>query len=165
RKRLSKIKGGKAGYLARRSRTVALYVSDVNPGDLRTIASNPLLPEAAGSEDPLGVLARHQLAERLPSRAIEVLKRANEQAVAEKWDFQKGFTGLLLEDNRTALEAAAGAAAARGFAAEVCPDLIEGDYKQVARQMTERLSELRSRTAGPVCVISRGRVACAALCD
>jgi hydroxypyruvate reductase len=49
RKSLSKIKGGGLGRAAESSKCIGLYISDVNPGDLRSIASNPLLPEKIDS--------------------------------------------------------------------------------------------------------------------
>jgi glycerate-2-kinase len=61
RKSLSLIKGGGLGWLASNAKFVGLYISDVNPGDLRSIASNPLLPEEIATSS-LDIVSRFDLA-------------------------------------------------------------------------------------------------------
>ncbi|HMG37263.1 MAG TPA: DUF4147 domain-containing protein [Blastocatellia bacterium] len=159
RKQLSRIKGGKAGYLARKSRVVALFVSDVNPADLRTLASNPILPDQSSSEDPHRILDRYGLTERLPARVIDSLTKGVRESPGD-WTFENGFTALLLEDNESALGTAAEVAAERGFNTEICFDLVEGDYREISREISRRVEALKRRTSGPVCVISGGEVVC-----
>ena len=160
RKSLSRIKGGGLGWLARSSKCVGLYISDVNPGDLRSIASNPLLPEEIGNESPLELLSRYKLAEKLPRPVVEVLERGS--ARSYEWSGDEPIPlSILLLDNSNALEAASQRAKAMGFRVEVRTDLIEGDYRIVADELLEHL--LRMKTSFPnerVCVISGGEVSC-----
>lgn len=161
RKGLSRIKGGGLGWYARNSTCIGLYISDVNPGDLRSIASNPLLPEEAGEETPFDLIRRLNLTGQLPRSVVDVLKKAGER-LRDRW---KGvaiapFPTLLL-DNSDAVKAAAQHARKLGFRVEVCNDLIEGDYRAVADKLLEHLMDLKSSfPLERVCVISGGEVSC-----
>jgi glycerate-2-kinase len=160
RKSLSKIKGGGLGWLARNSKCVGLYISDVNPGDLRSIASNPLLPEEIGSETPLELVTRYKLDEKLPRSVVDVLERGSVRSHEWSSDDPSPLSILLL-GNSNALEAAAQRAKAMGFRVEVRADLIEGEYRTVADELLEHL--VRMKTSYPnerVCVISGGEVSC-----
>ena len=159
RKCLSKIKGGRLGYLARKSTSVGLYVSDVNPGDIRSIASNPLLSEGSAGEAFFNVVDKYELMERLPSSVVRTIGQENLFRFAgEQGD--KDLLAVLLMDNSDALQAAAEVASKLGFHVEVDSDLIEGNYESVADVSIKRLLNLRSRAGGPVCIISGGEVSC-----
>jgi glycerate 2-kinase len=164
RKSLSRIKGGGLGWLVRTkgSTSVGLYISDVNPGDLRSIASNPLLPEEVTATSSLGVVRRFNLIDKFPSSVLNVLQQQ---------PFERFFIGskdagalpltMLLLDNTVAVQAAAEEASRLGFRVEVAQDLIEGEYRTVADQLVDRLLKLKSSfPTQPVCVISGGEVSC-----
>lgn len=162
RKKLSRIKGGGLGRLARVSRCVGLYISDVNPGDLRSIASNPLLPEAIGEEDCLQIVKRFKLMDKLPRSVVNVIEQGSLNCGMDEWS-STGFQPLtiLLLDNSDAVQAAAEHARQLGFRVEVSADLIEGDYRTVADRLVERLLDLKSRFPNElVCVVSGGEVSC-----
>jgi len=161
RKSLSKIKGGRLGYLARESTRVGLYVSDVNPGDIRSIASNPLLSEVSAGEAFFDVMDKYKLMERLPSSVARTIGQENLfRSAGEEDAGDKTLLTALLMDNSDALQAAAEVASKQGFQVEVDSDLIEGDYESVADESIKRLLNLRSRAGGPVCRISGGEVSC-----
>jgi glycerate-2-kinase len=167
RKSLSRIKGGGLGRLAKRSKCVGLYISDVNPGDLRSIASNPILREEVDPERLLDVLNRFDLIDRLPASVTSVIRQGkpvglsdNEQAA------DPPPSTLLLLDNSSAVSAAAKIATKLGFRVEIDGDLIEGDYESVADRSVDHL--LRLKTSFPndkVCVISGGEVSCSVRSD
>lgn len=161
RKCLSKIKGGRLGYLARKSGRVGLYLSDVNPGDIRSIASNPLLSEAASGGAFFAVMDKYKLLERLPASVARTIKQVKVSRfdAGEQTPDDDLFT-MVLMDNGDALNAAADVAGKLGFHVEVDSDLIEGDYVSVADESIKRLLNLRSRVGGPVCIISGGEVSC-----
>ena len=73
RKNLSRIKGGRLGHLARTARRVGLYISDVNPGDICSIASNPLLPEASTASTFLEVVEKYKLSRSLPRPVLQAV--------------------------------------------------------------------------------------------
>ena len=161
RKSLSRIKGGRLGYLARASKRIGLYVSDVNPGDIISIASNPLLPEAATKEAFFDVIDKYRLKERLPSSVVETINQPSLFRFADESGApDEDPLAVLVMDNTDALRAAADAASKRGFEVEVEYDLIEGPYESVADELITRLLKFKSRARGPVCLISGGEVSC-----
>jgi glycerate 2-kinase len=162
RKYLSRIKGGRLGLAASHAGCIALYLSDVNPGDLRSIASNPLLPESVTIQDFLNVIEAYRLNDRLPATVSAYIKRKEEDHPQKewRWDASRCVTELLL-DNRDAMEVAAEVARRRGFQVAIDSDHAEGGYERVADELIEMLLELRSRSRGkPVCLISGGEVSC-----
>jgi len=167
RKRLSRIKGGGLGWLARNSTCVGLYISDVNSGDLRSVASNPLLPEQIRGKEPRDVVARFNLKDKLPGPVIDVLEQGRQK---HPFSAGRGARGrpltMLLLDNSNAVLAAAEQATEFGFRVEVGTDLIEGEYRTVADQLIDRLLKLRSLFPNErICVISGGEVSCSVLRD
>lgn len=161
RKCLSKIKGGRLGHLARESGRLGLYISDVNPGDIRSIASNPLLSEAAAGEAFSTAMDKYKLKERLPASVVRTIDQEKMfQSDGEKRAADGDLFTMLLMDNGDVLNAAATVAAKLGFHVELDRDLIEGDYISVADESIKRLLNLRSRVGGPVCMISGGEVSC-----
>ena len=167
RKSLSGIKGGRLGKLARNSKCVGLYLSDVNPGDLRSIASNPLLPEEGGDEESIDVVNRLKLMDKLPDSVVSVIQQESSPRFSEDWgpDASRPITMLLL-DNSNAIQAAADLARQLGFRVEVDADLIEGEYRSVADQSVDHLLNLKSSFSDDrVCVISGGEVSCSVRSD
>jgi len=162
RKCISKIKGGGLGRraLSTGAGSIAMYVSDVNPGDLRSIASNPVLPEPPGRKRALGILARYKLAGRLPPSILRLL-----ESPCEPEPSSAGQSGIpdtvLLCDNRFAIEAAGRIAQGMGFLVKVYEDLREGGYKEIAQEMINRLYGLRKQFPDTaICLISGGEVSC-----
>jgi glycerate 2-kinase len=162
RKSLSRIKGGRLGRLAQNSKCVGLYLSDVNPGDLRSIASNPLLPEEVGDEESLDIVNRLNLIDKLPDSVVSAIQQESFSRFSGDWSSAGSppITMLLL-DNSNAIQAAAELAREIGFRVEVDTDLIEGDYRAVADQSVDHLLNLKSSfPQDRVCVISGGEVSC-----
>jgi glycerate-2-kinase len=159
RKFLSRTKGGRLGYLARNVRTVGLYLSDVNTGDLKTIASNPVLFERLSRDRLRDVLDRYGIARDLAPKVKRALDASPNQ---EEWHFARGLTTVLLGDNSTALDAAALTARTLGFIVQTCDDLTEEPYESIAREMIKRLMLLKEEHPGEmVCLISGGEALCA----
>ncbi|HET9529742.1 MAG TPA: DUF4147 domain-containing protein, partial [Blastocatellia bacterium] len=161
RKMYSRIKGGRLGYLARRLRSVAVLVSDVNPGDLTSLASNPLLPEPVGQEEARSVIERYGLMERMPETLQRVMEQSDPLAGAS-WTWEGDNLSIVsLLDNRDALKAAAHVAEGLGYRVELDFNSIEDQYQTVAEDHINRILELQSlNTSKPVCLISGGEVSC-----
>ena len=66
RKQFSAVKGGKLRKWINARETVAILVSDVNAGDFRTLASNPLFPEEKTVEQFQAIIDSYKLADKLP---------------------------------------------------------------------------------------------------
>ncbi len=161
RKHLSQIKGGRLGYLARKSSSIALFLSDVNPGDIRSIASNPLLPDEVKLEDFLDILEKYGLEEKLPSSIRNLLGKGEIPVLPGAWSNEKKSINLLLADNLDAIAAAARIAKARGFEVETDSRFTEGDYKRVSRELIKSLLAMKERFPDrPICLVSGGEVSC-----
>ncbi|HEU4390765.1 MAG TPA: DUF4147 domain-containing protein [Blastocatellia bacterium] len=161
RKHLSAIKGGRLGFAARNRRSVSFCVSDVNPGDVKSLASNPLLPDDASLGSFYDTLRNYELIAHLPE-SIRVMVRDGRVPTLPDADGEWGPACFaVLSDSRTAVNQAMIIAEERGFRAEICEDFDEGPLEEVADGLIERLAILRSREKGrPVCMLSGGEVSC-----
>ena len=162
RKHLSLIKGGRLGFLAKGSRCVALYLSDVNEGDLRSIASNPLLPDEVTREEFFELIDRYRLLDKLPASISKAIIERRIPEVPDGWlgqDQARGY--LLLLENKDAIEVAARLAREEGYIVRTDPNQAEGNYEEVADNLIERLRELQSEIPHErLCVMSGGEVSC-----
>ncbi|HSB12672.1 MAG TPA: DUF4147 domain-containing protein [Blastocatellia bacterium] len=162
RKHLSRIKGGRLGYLARNSKVVAFVVSDVNEGDMPSVASNPLLPEDLRPEEVFDIANRFHLMEKLPPAVCHAIRTAPSVKPIGNWTWgsRQPIFRLLLE-NSNVLEKAAAITRGLGFRVEVDAEPNEDDYERVASRLVGRLLRLQSTAPGErVCVISGGEVLC-----
>jgi len=159
RKSISQIKGGRLGRFAAKSRCVGLFISDVNPGDIRSIASNPLLPESL--PDPREILRRFDLLGKLPASVVNVIGDRYGSGLSEYAEIDRAPLAVMLLDNSHAVESAAERARNLGFRVEVNSELIEGDYQTVADSLLARLLKMKEQYPGErICVVSGGEVSC-----
>jgi hydroxypyruvate reductase len=155
RRAFSAVKGGGLSGAAPNARQFTLIISDVNrgPGSEADVASGPTLPPRA-AHDARAVVSRYRLAPRLPP---SILRAVEEYAPPPA--VNRGAHGVLL-DNLSAIEAAAAAARARGYAVEIAEDICEQDAAEGASLMVDRLAELQDREGARVCLVSGGEFAC-----
>ncbi len=168
RRALSALKGGGLSALAPRAAQVSLLISDTNPDEAALVASGPTFPPPPITDSALAgasILARYQLRGRLPATVLRAL--AAVQAADGMDDSDTQIAGArrrhyVLLDNERAKAAAAEAARARGFAVELCDDLIEVPVAVGCRELAARLLRLRrAMTNGRgVCLISGGEFVC-----
>lgn len=163
RKHLSRVKGGRLGYLARNCQSLAFFVSDVNPGDLRSIASNPLLPDDATFDEFAAILSAYELADRIPASVRNLISSNGIPSLPEEWQAEGSLhIDVLLLENSDAVSAARRAAEARGFRVEVDQANTESDYQTAANAWIEKVLAInQSGFSGRVCLVSGGEVACA----
>ena len=160
RKHLSSLKGGRLGYLGRHCRSLALFVSDVNPGDLKSIASNPLLPDDETFDEFVSILERYQLRDRLPASIRNLIDSGSIPPLPLNWDGEEGsHTNVLLLDNSDAVSAAARAAEARGFRVEVDQANAEEKYQFAADALIDKLLAIKQEGT-KACLVSGGEVLC-----
>lgn len=160
RRHLSRIKGGGLGYEARRSDKIALYLSDVNTGDLESIASGPLIPNSSDPTEFKQVIDRYELRGKLPASILRVIDAGTLNNIPDDWGPAAKSEHILLADNRHALHVARRVAEGFGFYVEL--DLTEeGNYRDVADSLIMRIRELQSLYPRKrVCLISGGEVSC-----
>jgi glycerate 2-kinase len=163
RKRFSAIKGGRLGFLTQRSKRVGLYISDVNQGDLKSLASNPLLPDDSRMEDFFQAIKKYDLMDKLPASIASLIRegKVSELPIWAEGENDLQFN-LMLSENSDALSAASEFAIELGYEARVETEYIEGDYKEIADHLIEDLTRLRGAKK-KVCLLSGGEASCAVL--
>lgn len=163
RKHLSLIKGGRLGFMARGSKCIALYLSDVNEGDLRSIASNPLLPDEVTREEFFRLINKYKLLNKLPDSISRAIIDKQIPEVPGNWHLKgQGLTSLLLLENKDAIEAAKRIAQEEGFVVRSDSNQPEGDYRGIADNLIKRLGDLQGENPhARLCIISGGEVSCA----
>src|SRR5207249_2390409 len=114
---------------------ITLIISDVSKGEERNVASGPTLEPAENAPDPRQVIARYDLASRLPGSIIRAIESPAQVATGSDAIGEH----LVLLDNSDAMEAAAQAARRRGFIAEMANDIsdqpIEAGCEQLLKQL------------------------------
>ncbi|MGA9774175.1 MAG: DUF4147 domain-containing protein [Blastocatellia bacterium] len=162
RKHLSKVKGGRLGFLTKNSKCVAFYISDVNDGDIKSIASNPLLPDDLTLEEFYQVIAKYRLLENLPA-AISNLAQTNRIPRLPQWSVKDEgrHRNIIIAENGDALKIVAEIADRLGYEVKIDLSIVEGSYQRIADELIRELNNLRQAHGGRgVCLISGGEVAC-----
>ncbi|MEM8558115.1 MAG: glycerate kinase [Bacteroidota bacterium] len=134
RRQLSRIGGGGLAQAAHPATVLTLAISDVVGDDLATIASGPAVPDPTTRADALAVVERYGLTDRVPAsvRAHLISAEAQQDAAA----FERART-VLLGSNWNALVAAEREATRQGFAVVMHDELIEGEARDVGRQLAQ----------------------------
>ena len=137
RKHLSAVKGGWLAAAAHPARVVSLAISDVPGDDPAVIASGPsTVADPTTFADARAILERYAIdapsavADRLRAAADETPKPGDPRLAAAET--------ILVATPREALEAAAGAARAAGYAPVILGDAIEGEAREVAAEQARR---------------------------
>lgn len=156
RRHLSAIKGGRLGAARHPARLVTLAISDVPGDDFTDIASGPTVADATSCADALAVLARYGII--VPDRVRAVLESGAGESVKPGDPRLAGSSATLIATPRMALEAAAKYARERGIAAHILGDAIEGEAREVGRQMGELALGVarQGRPFAPPCVLLSG---------
>jgi glycerate 2-kinase len=156
RRHLSAIKGGRLALACHPARVVTLVVSDVPGDDPAVVASGPTVPDGSSAADALAILEKYAIA---PSAAVRaVLQDPALAAPAPDDPRLRGNQAIVIATAQHALDAAAAAARAAGFAPIILSSSMEGEAREVAivhagiaRQAIEHGQPL-----APPCVILSG---------
>jgi hydroxypyruvate reductase len=157
RKHISAIKGGKlaAAVAARGGRLITLAISDVPGDDPASIGSGPTVPDPTTLADAREVLARYavtppaEIAAALANPANETLKPGATSLA--------GQTFTLVAAPKASLEAAAAAAAERGYRPVLLGDALEGEARDVGTTHARLALEARAR-GERVAILSGGEL-------
>ncbi len=151
RKALSAIKGGRLAAAALPARLVTYLISDVPGDDPRVIGSGPTIPERPDPDAALTVLSRYGIA--VPP-ALEAAIRANTGLADEP----VAADVHVLATPAMALRAAAALAERHGVAPFILGDAVEGEARDVARDMVAlaRSAQSSGLPAPPPCVLLSG---------
>ncbi|GIW07408.1 MAG: hydroxypyruvate reductase [Dehalococcoidia bacterium] len=163
RKRLDRVKGGGLARAAAPATLIGLVLSDVIGSPLDVIASGPTVPDEATWQDALEVVGRYGLAERLPARVLERLRRGTAgweapPLAAGNPVFANARTAVIA-DNRLAARAACRAAEEAGFAPLLLTTSLDGEASAAGRVLASVLREVRASgapLAPPCCLVAGG---------
>lgn len=158
RRAFSAIKGGRLAAKARNCDQITLIISDVPPGEERTVASGPSLAPPIDAPDAREIIAKYRLRSQLSEAILHAIDGQRSEPVESDSTLMRKHFVLL--DNNSALEAATHAASRRGFVSDIARDISDQSIESGCAELTARLDA--AKTAGPesVCLVSGGEFAC-----
>lgn len=158
RKHLSLVKGGRLAQAAVPAVQVSVLVSDVPDNALDSLSSGPTLPDSNTTTDCYRIAKKHGMVDKFPPsvRELFVKKLLEETPKRDDHAFSRSRWWPVLS-NASVLQAAAGQAAAHGFAVEVDNSCDDWDYARAADYLLDRVRQLR-RGVSKACVVSGGEV-------
>ncbi|MGH7388423.1 MAG: glycerate kinase type-2 family protein [Candidatus Rokuibacteriota bacterium] len=156
RKHLSLLKGGQLARAAAPARILTLILSDVVGDPLDVIASGPTAPDPTTFGGALEVLARRGVAARAPASVrdrLEAGRRGELEETPKPGDpmFER-VANLVIGNNALVVDAAAERARALGYAPHVLTRALQGEARDVARDLLERARALTP----PACLVAGG---------
>jgi glycerate 2-kinase len=163
RRQLDRIKGGGLAW-ATKAKIISLILSDVIGNPLEAIASGPTTPDPTTNEDALHIL------EKYVSRITGIQK--HEDSFISVSQFLRGSNGsetrkpedslfarvqnIIVGDNRLAAQAALEQAEREGFDTEILTNELQGEAREVGRELARRLRADSAVRGRPFCLIAGG---------
>jgi len=156
RRHLSAIKGGRLAAACHPAKVVTLLISDVPGDDPVDIASGPTVGDPTTCDDALAVIRRYGVTAR--PHVLEALTSGRGESVKPGDPRLAKNETHLIATPQMALEAAAVAARARGFAVHILGDSIEGEAREVGKVMAGLALQAanRGQPFAPPCVLLSG---------
>jgi len=139
RKHLSKARGGHIAAAVHPATLVTLIFSDVPGDDIHTIASAPTVLDESTLADARAVFDKYHTDSRAFS-AEHLFETPKDARL-----FETTTNGLAVT-NKTALEAMKKAAEELSYTAEVCDTRLEGEAREVAAMLADKLHEAPARS-------------------
>jgi hydroxypyruvate reductase len=163
RKQLSGIKGGGLARACRAGHLLTLIISDVIGDPLDVIASGPTVANPTTAQDAIEVLQSFSdQRDQIPQSVSQHLRRQAELSAEPTTGHGNAsmptscvINNIVLGNNDTAVEAAAGEAAKRGYQV-VCLETQqdEGTAEEVGRRLLDVAQQLNPMS--PTCILSGG---------
>ena len=163
RKHLSRFKGGGLAGALEPATVVTLIISDVVGDPLDVIASGPTAPDPSTFADCLAVLDRHRLCGSVPSGVERVLAEGAAGRLPEtrkpEDDCFRRVQNVIVAGNAMAVDGGAEAARQHGYLPVVVDSAMQGEARDVARDMVRLAGEYCAggrEPAPPVCLLAGG---------
>jgi len=145
RRQLLAAAGGGLARRAHPAQVVTLILSDVLGDPLPAIASGPTVPSPTTATDALAVLDRFAIRHTVPAAVTDFLEAATHAVDDGSW--AATATTRVIGNNRTALGAAAGLLARRGYSTVVHGGHLEGEARERGTQLAALAGAFRARRA------------------
>ena len=153
RRHLDQVKGGGLAK-ATRARVLSLILSDVVGNPLEAIASGPTAPDPSTIADAWQVLNKYGLTDNIPAGILRALENAPETPKSGDGVFDR-VQNILVGSNALAAQAALDQAESEGFSVEFLGDNWQGEARETAQVLCERLKKHTSKD-GPLCLVAGG---------
>ena len=163
RRQLDRVKGGGLAR-ATKAKIISLILSDVIGNRLEAIASGPTVPDPTTREDALVILKKYDLEKQVPKSILDILLRAPCLALAagtaSRRDGGGSISGrvqdIIIGDNKLAAQAALEQAKRESFDAEILTKGLQGEAREMGRELAHRLRVDSSTRTRPFCWIAGG---------
>ena len=163
RRQLDRIKGGGLAR-ATKAKIISLILSDVVGNPLEAIASGPTVSDPTTSADALRILKKYAKLTAETRRHRDSLNsvtrclRGSKESEPLRPDdpvFRR-VQNIIVGDNKLAAQAAREQAERESFYAEILTNELQGEARQVGRDLAQRLREAASNRTRPFCLIAGG---------
>jgi hydroxypyruvate reductase len=156
RRQLDRIKGGGLAR-ATGAKIVSLILSDVIGNPLEAIASGPTAPDPTTKEDALRILKKYEIEKQVPDSILDILLMTDEPPPGNGGrGFGERVQNIIIGDNKLAARAALEQAEREGLQAEILTNELQGEAREVGRELAHRLREESSKRTRPFCLIAGG---------
>jgi hydroxypyruvate reductase len=165
RRRLDRVKGGGLAG-ATKAKIVSLILSDVIGNPLEAIASGPTAPDPTTREDATAILKKYGIQDRVPGSILGNLLGAPSpvhavgSAARHLRDGGGSITArvqnIIIGDNGLAARAALEQAKYEGFQSEILTNELQGEAREVGRELSHHLRISISGKTRPFCLIAGG---------
>jgi glycerate-2-kinase len=154
RKCLSEIKAGGLTRFFAPARVVGLIISDVVGNGLDVIASGPSASCSLNFHSAYNVLKKYNLLSKSPKSVVRFLKDKSSGVERNKKKIARDCDNYIIGDIRTALEAMANYAKAKGLKPVIIKKPMSGDTNNLARLMANKI--IKGKYSGYNIIISGG---------
>lgn len=147
RRHLDLLKGGGLAQTANGAQILSLILSDVVGDPIEAIASGPTAPDSTFRKNAQKILDQY----KIPSQTFEFREtpKSNHPAFHH-------VRNQIIASNRIALQAAQKQARQEGFTVKIVNDQLQGEARQVGREIALLLKEELKKQARPFCLLAGG---------
>lgn len=156
RRQLDRIKGGGLAR-ATQAKVISLILSDVIGNPLEAIASGPTTPDPTTKEDALHILKEYDLDKQVPGSILRFLEHDSLGPKNHERDSGlRNVQNIIIGDNKLAAQAALEQARREGLYGEILTNELQGEARQVGRELAQRLRVDSATKVRPFCLIAGG---------
>ncbi|MGE5249982.1 MAG: glycerate kinase type-2 family protein [Bacteroidota bacterium] len=152
RRHLDRVKGGGLAAAGNGARILSLILSDVVGNPLEAIASGPTAPDPTTRADALRLMQSYHLegpgSQQVSAAMRETLKPGD--------PIFSRVENVIIGSIEIAAQAALAQAGREGFDAELLTASLQGEAREVGRELAGRLRSERGKRSGPFCAIAGG---------
>jgi hydroxypyruvate reductase len=124
---------------------------------LEAIASGPTVPDPTTKAGAIGILKKYDIEKQIPDSVRQALESGSKLPVGEEQASRlQNVQNSIVGDNRFAAQAALEQAEHEGVHAEILTNALQGEARDVGRDVAQRLRDESSTRARPFCLIAGG---------